>query len=190
LLSRLAMQRDEIPITTPCGADWTSMTPVEARARLCAACNKVVHDLSAMSEAEVRKVIGGGPVCVRYLYDVHGRVILGGAPEGAKIVPAGALLSKAARSKWLRAAALAASAIVFEACGGNDGAYYRTERLDQNTRDDETSRRTRGAVEAPIDDGFAADAVDADASAPQGDAGAADPVEAEASTRDDTDDDG
>lgn len=97
------------------------MSTVEARARLCADCNKIVHDVSAMQAHEVRGLLAEGPVCVRYLYDVHGRVLLGGAPPGARIVPASALLSRVARSKWLAAAAVAASAIVFEACGGNDG---------------------------------------------------------------------
>lgn len=119
------MHRDDVPITTPCGADWSDMTAVDARARLCASCNKVVHDLSAMDERDVRRTVSAGPVCVRYLYDAHGRVLFG-APEGATVVPASALLSKAARNKWLRAAALAATAIVFEACGGNDGGYGRT----------------------------------------------------------------
>ena len=115
------MNHSDIPIDTPCGADWSQMAATEARARLCVECNKVVHDLTAMSEREVRGVVGAGPVCVRYLYDVHGRVLFGGAPAGAKIVPASALLSKAGRSRWLAAAALAATAVVFEACGGNDG---------------------------------------------------------------------
>jgi hypothetical protein len=116
------MKHTDIRIDTPCGADWSQMTATDARARLCAQCNKVVHDLTAMTEREVRGVVGDGPVCVRYLYDVHGRVLFGGAPAGAKIVPASALLSRAARSRWLAAAALAATAIVFEACGGNDGS--------------------------------------------------------------------
>jgi hypothetical protein len=74
-----------------------------------------------MKEDEVRALVAGGPVCVRYLYDVHGKMILGAAPAGARIVPAGSLLSKAARSKWLAAAALAATPLLFEACGGNAG---------------------------------------------------------------------
>lgn len=74
-----------------------------------------------MNETEVRKAIGAAPVCVRYLHDVHGRVLLGAPPVEAKIVPASALLSKAARSRWLAAATLATTAILFEACGGNDG---------------------------------------------------------------------
>lgn len=124
------MHRSEVPIVTPCNADWSGMSSVEARARLCADCNKVVHDVSAMKAREVRDLLDEGPVCVRYLYDVHGRVLLGGAPEGARIVPASALLSRVARSKWLAAAAVAASAIVFEACGGADGRNRSSGALD------------------------------------------------------------
>lgn len=117
------MHRRDVPIHTPCGADWSEMTPTEARARLCAECNKVVLDLSTRTESEVRALVGGGPVCVRYLYDVHGNVLLDGAPPRARVIPAGELLSKTKRSRWLAAAALAAVPIVFEACGGNGGGF-------------------------------------------------------------------
>jgi hypothetical protein len=115
------MRTSDVPIVTPCGADWSEMTAVEARARLCAACDKKVHDLSAMDEGAVRELRATGPLCVRYLYDRHGKIIFGALPEGTKVVPAAALLSKVAKSKWLAAAAVAASAIVFEACGGASG---------------------------------------------------------------------
>jgi len=117
------MHRRDVPIHTPCGADWSRMTPAEARTRLCAQCNKTVHDLSTRSEEEIRTMLGAGPVCVRYLYDLHGNVLLAGAPSGATIIPAKALLSKAQKTRWLAAAALAAVPIVFEACGGNGGGF-------------------------------------------------------------------
>jgi hypothetical protein len=49
--------------------------------------------------------------------------VLLGAPADATIVPAKALLSKAQKTRWLAAAALAAVPIVFEACGGNGGGF-------------------------------------------------------------------
>lgn len=140
------MHRSEVPIVTPCDADWSGMSSVEARARLCADCNKVVHDVSAMKAREVRDLLAEGPVCVRYLYDVHGRVLLGGAPEGARIVPASALLSRVARSKWLAAAAVAASAIVFEACGGADGRNGSSGALEPP---DASSSQTLGDPSEP-----------------------------------------
>lgn len=161
------MNRNEIPIHTPCGADWSSMDAVEARARLCAECNKVVHDVSAMKASEVRGLLADGPVCVRYLYDVHGRVLLGGAPAGARIVPASALLSRVARSKWLAAAAVAASAIVFEACGGNNGqdGGWSDAGAPPITPAPNPAQRT-GADPTASDGGDAGDAADADAGDP------------------------
>lgn len=117
------MHRRDVPIITPCGADWSAMSPVEARKRLCADCNKHVHDISKMSEGEVRALVAGGPACVRYLYDVHGNVIFGDAPANARVVPASSLVSKVARSKWLAAAAIAATPLLFEACGGGPGGF-------------------------------------------------------------------
>lgn len=111
-----------VAIDTPCGADWNAMTPAGARKRLCGSCDKVVHDLAKRTDDEVEALLANGPVCVRYLYDVHGRRVLE-APAGARIIPAQKLLSKIAQSRWARVAAIAGSAIVFEACGGNDGGY-------------------------------------------------------------------
>ena len=113
-----------IAIDTPCGADWNAMTPAGAKKRLCASCDKVVHDLAKRTDDEIDALLAGGPVCVRYLYDVHGRRLLE-APAGARIIAAQRLLSKVARSRWARAAAIAGSAIIFEACGGNDGGRSR-----------------------------------------------------------------
>lgn len=101
-------RRDEAALVTPCRADWSAMTPVEARQRLCAECNKVVHDLSAMTEADARRALRSGPLCVRYLYDVHGNIIQGDVGHGA-IVPASALTSK---GRLRGAMAIAASAVV------------------------------------------------------------------------------
>jgi hypothetical protein len=124
------MLKREIPIVTPCGADWSTMAPAEAKRRLCVECNKHVHDVSAMSEAEARDAIAGGTACVRYLYDRDGNVLFGAPPEGARIVPASALLAKNARTKWLAAAAMIAAPLVFEACGGA-GGYARPDAMER-----------------------------------------------------------
>ncbi len=155
------MKAKEIPIHTPCGADWSKMSAVEAKARLCKDCNKVVRDVGKMSEGEVRAALASGPVCVRYLYDAHGNVIFGDAPLGATVVPASALLSKVMKSKWLAAAALAAVPLVFEACGGNDGNYgggaygayngvnapLQQDESDDDATDDEDRKIQRPAVQ-------------------------------------------
>lgn len=115
------MQRTlPIAIDTPCGADFASMTPLARRERLCTACDRKVHDLSGRTDEEVRALLAAGPACIRYLYDANGQRI-DELPPGAALVPARSLLSHRSTQRWLRAAALASSAIVFEACGGNDG---------------------------------------------------------------------
>jgi hypothetical protein len=130
-----------------------------------------------MTEREVREVVGQGPVCVRYLYDVHGQVILGGAPAGARVVPASALLSKAARSRFLAAATLAATAIVFEACGGGSGDFSNGSYGDAgtSTTPSQPGASTPGRSAAMPTVGDASDdASDADPDA-GGDAGIVDP---------------
>lgn len=117
------MHRRDVPIHTPCGADWSKMTIAEARTRLCAQCDKTVHDLSKHTEHEIRSLVSAGPACVRYLYDRYGNVLVGGAPAGARVISAKELLSKAQKTRWLAAAALAAVPIVFEACGGGGGGF-------------------------------------------------------------------
>jgi hypothetical protein len=118
--------RPPITIDTPCGADFASMTPVAQRQRLCRACDKQVHDLSGRSDDEVRALLTAGPVCIRYLYDANGRIVHQ-LPRNATLVPARALLSRSDRQRWMQAAAIATSALVFEACGGNDGARRFTD---------------------------------------------------------------
>lgn len=150
------MHRRDLRILTPCGADWASMTATEAKGRLCAACDKVVHDVSAMSERAAKESIGDGPACVRYLYDAHGNVFFGRPAEGTVIVPASSLLSKVAQRKWMAAAALAAVPMLLEACGGADGSarsYYVNpvqedggrENADPNVKDD------AGSTDAGVD---------------------------------------
>lgn len=112
------MKKSELPIASPCGVDWTTMSASEARARLCAHCDALVHDLSAMSEGEARAVLARGPACVRYLYDGHGRVLFGADAARPVLVPARALLDKRAQRRWARVAALAGSLVALEACGG------------------------------------------------------------------------
>src|SRR4051812_42483066 len=117
------MHRRDVPIVTPCGADWSGMSRVEARKRLCADCNEHVHDVGKMNEREVRALVAAGPACVRYLYDAHGKVIFGDAPPNARVVPASSLLSKAARSKWLAAPPPPPTPLLFPACGGGPGGF-------------------------------------------------------------------
>lgn len=130
--------------------------------RLCSACDKTVHDLSAMSADDARALLSGGPACVRYLYDANGNVLRGPVAQDARIVPASALLSRAAKSKWLAAAMMAASAIVFEACGGNNGMGGASGALDEPKRTGADPRPGDAEHDAGAGDA-AADVTDVDA---------------------------
>ena len=69
------MNKTELPIATPCNADWSTMDPRD-RGRFCGECKKLVHDLSALRETAARKLLAskGEGLCVRYLHDEHGNV--------------------------------------------------------------------------------------------------------------------
>lgn len=85
------MKASEIEIPEPCNEDWEGMTP-EQRGRFCAACQKKVHDLSAMSEGDATALLSSGEdICVSYLSDASGTVRF--APP--RIVPANRLVRRA-----------------------------------------------------------------------------------------------
>lgn len=112
------MHKNELPISTPCGVDWNGMTKTEARARLCAHCDKLVHDISAMSEPEARGVLAKGPACVRFLYDADGNVLFGKDAERPVLIRQSQLLRKVSQSRFAKMAALAGALVALEACGG------------------------------------------------------------------------
>ena len=85
------MKAADIRIPDPCNEDWGRMTP-EQRGRFCGACQKKVHDLSAMSEKEAKAVLkSDADICVSYLSDKTGVVQF--QPE--RIVPVGRLFRRA-----------------------------------------------------------------------------------------------
>lgn len=133
------MLRDEVPLHFPCGASFAEMKKLEDRKRLCAACDTVVHDLSAMSEDEARALLASrdrARLCVRYLYDARTGEI---AFEG--LVPAASLTARM-KQRFAQAALLAAPLVLVEACGGNDGRGYPTVEVDAGsaTRTPDDSR--------------------------------------------------
>ena len=121
------------------------MTPEGDRARRCASCATLVHDLSSMSEADARATLASQQACVRYLYDGDGNVTFGPPSRDAIIVPAGALLTKARRQRWLAIASVAALPLLLEACGPGDAPVTRTE--DAGTDEDEEDSDARAAFE-------------------------------------------
>jgi hypothetical protein len=110
------MNRNELPIVSPCGADWQGMTSRDIATRFCDACRKHVHDLSRMTQAEARRLLAAPAtegLCVRYLHDERGDILF--AQETAKLVPASRL---APVKRLLAAATLAAAPLSLTACMG------------------------------------------------------------------------
>ena len=66
-----------IRVATPCSADWNGMVG-DDRVRACAACNKNVYNLSAMTrdEAEALIIEKEGKLCVRYFQRKDGTILL------------------------------------------------------------------------------------------------------------------
>ena len=98
-------------------------------ARLCSTCDKLVHDLSAMTEREARTLLrtqATRGLCIRYLHDATGEIWFGnGSSDG--LVPASRLARRGA--VMATAAALVLTPVLTEACGGanpNPNPYGNT----------------------------------------------------------------
>ena len=108
------MNRSDLPIAAPCGVSFQDMTPRDVATRLCAACNKHVHDLSRMTRPEAQRILASQAtegLCVRYLYDERGEILF--APEAPKLVPASRLT---VLKRLVAAAAVAAAPLSLAAC--------------------------------------------------------------------------
>lgn len=65
-----------IPIAKPCSADWSEMTGDDRR-RLCAQCNKHVHNLSALTPRLLRRFVErhDGTECIGYVVRENGDIV-------------------------------------------------------------------------------------------------------------------
>jgi hypothetical protein len=109
------MRATDIPIASPCGADWRTMKPSDTK-RFCDACQKHVHDLSAMTPTAAKALLSSPPtegLCVRYLYDAHGEILFRDAP-----LPTGMLVRA---KRFATAAAAVALPMALAACSGSMG---------------------------------------------------------------------
>jgi len=98
------MEKNDLAIASPCTVDWRTMTPADG-GRFCGDCKKVVRDLSTMRERDARTLLKSaqnGELCVRYLYDKHGKIFFAG-DKGAPLVPA-SFLQRAKRAALVAAA--------------------------------------------------------------------------------------
>jgi hypothetical protein len=84
--------RLRIAIASPCRARWSAMAGDDKK-RFCGECKKHVHNLSAMSRAEVDALLGasgadGHPPCVRFFQRSDGTVLTGDCPVGVRLAAA------------------------------------------------------------------------------------------------------
>jgi hypothetical protein len=76
------MKRSDLPISSPCTANWDTMTRA-GRKRFCSECSKHVHDLSALTADEAKALVEqkvGQDLCVRYAYDKLGNILFATPP--------------------------------------------------------------------------------------------------------------
>jgi hypothetical protein len=74
----------KVAFPSPCSEPWEGMTPVGCN-RHCAACDKMIHDLSTLKLAEVEDLLEGGEhVCVRARVGKGGEIELADATHGRR----------------------------------------------------------------------------------------------------------
>jgi hypothetical protein len=183
----LVMKNQDLSIPSPCTADWRKMTPADG-GRFCGDCKKVVRDLSTMRERDARTLLksaDNGELCVRYLYDKHGKVFFAG--DAPPLVPASFLqrakrvaLSAAAVAVPLSLAACSPSATDFGSSRSQDELKQQElyENMGGVSAPEQPPARDAGPDAEPATDGGDA-GVQEDGGADAG-ADAADEDEAEA----------
>lgn len=115
------MKRTQLPVLSPCTADWDTMTPA-GRARFCAECQTHVHHVSAMKRADAAAFLhahAGQDLCVRYAYDGAGNV---------RFADTASTAITAAQALWpsLRAIAAVSTLVVGAASVGTAGISTAT----------------------------------------------------------------
>jgi hypothetical protein len=66
----------DLPVTAPCDVSWAELDG-EGRARMCARCDRTVHDLSMLRLSEVAALVAEpGQTCVRYEHRSDGRLVM------------------------------------------------------------------------------------------------------------------
>ncbi len=82
---RRLMMLEDVRVASPCPAKWDEMLGNE-RVRFCTDCEKNVHNLSAMSQAEAEDLMTAkeGDLCVRFFQRADGTIMTSDCPVGAK----------------------------------------------------------------------------------------------------------
>src|SRR5438045_1506887 len=63
-----------LQVLEPCQERWEEMSGDE-RSRRCARCEHSVTDLSTLEEKEAEQALAAGPLCVRFVRGVDGKII-------------------------------------------------------------------------------------------------------------------
>ncbi len=81
------MKADDLTIREPCAEDWSAMTGDGPR-RYCDACERSVHNLSQMTEAEADALLRSrtGRLCVRYAIGTDGTIRFRPEPTPAPVL--------------------------------------------------------------------------------------------------------
>ena len=134
------MSKLPIPIDA-CPRRYADMTAEGPTSRHCEACDKSVHDLSALTQPEAAALLAErDDLCVRFLYAPDGRVVHRAGPKRHLGV-------------WMSIAAVAAAPLLLEACGGAPARYDYPPA--QEDVPDDADVDERGADEAPSAGGSA-----------------------------------
>jgi hypothetical protein len=72
-------------VASPCKEDWSKMVG-DDRVRFCAGCKLNVYNLSSMTDAEVKELVGKreGRVCARFYQRADGTVLTRDCPTGVR----------------------------------------------------------------------------------------------------------
>lgn len=113
----------------------------------------MVHDLSSMNEGEARALLAtsqGERLCVRYLYDLRGRVRFAGEVDPrARVIPEHRLTGRL-RSRLARAALLTAP-LLLEACGTAGVNFSRDAEADVASDGEHSPADARVVTDAGVD---------------------------------------
>ncbi|HKB03312.1 MAG TPA: hypothetical protein VKD90_13895 [Gemmataceae bacterium] len=106
-MSRSPLPLDLLNVPTPCAVPWQSMSGTD-RVRFCPDCRKVVHNLSAMTAAEIDAIVRDDPngPCVRFRRRADGTIVTAEG-RGGRLARAWVRLTTALSAAFVGLASLA-----------------------------------------------------------------------------------
>jgi|GEM_PF-3961805 len=74
----MTTQRNPFDITSPCDADWESMTPAGEGTRRCAGCDELVYDVASLDPTAAAAAAADPATCLRVTRTTDGRIVTRG----------------------------------------------------------------------------------------------------------------